>query len=184
MPKIAIIAAHDCNRLIGNQQQLPWHLSADLKRFKKLTWGHKIIMGRKTFTSIGKPLPGRLNVVVSQRMHLQQIDQPGMHDPRDGLVITRNIAEAIQYPTDHQHIHQDLVFIIGGQQIYQQSMDLCDILYITLVKGQFSGDAWFPEYDLKKWQLTAQETGQENHIRYDFLTYQRTRKKNPTISNA
>ena len=185
--EIVAIAAHDLNRLIGNQQKLPWHLSADLKHFRMLTWGHKIIMGSTTFAAIGKPLEGRINIVVSRNMH-----PPGAWS--DNLVIVRNLQAALDCDTDMsdgRHNPADItakrvptqspmpqrVFIIGGQQIYQQSLHLCQKLYITLIKDQFHGDAWFPSYDLQEWQCTERQSGQEHDLAYEFLVYRRIKSR-------
>lgn len=159
--KINIIVAMAFNRLIGNNNQLPWYLPADLKHFKTITWGNPIIMGRKTFQSIGKALPGRTNIIIT-------------HDPTfaaEDCVIAHSLEEACQWPTGH-----DEVFIIGGSTIYQQALPLANMLYITLVNGNFTGDCYFPEWFDQEWVLTKQEAhtaNQTNKFGYTFLIYKK-----------
>ena len=181
--EIAIIVAHDQNRLIGVQQQLPWHLPEDLKRFRKLTWGHVVIMGRKTFESIGRPLPGRFNIVLSRAMSENMLkcipEQLSQHQsPDQNLIIVNSLESALHYPvTDikigNQLIKVDKIFIIGGQQIYQQSLSLCNKMYLTLVQADYTGDAYFPAYDLKDWRLINSESGEHKGLGYQFFDWER-----------
>ena len=132
--KVSIICAlAEKNRAIGKNNALLWQLPADLKHFKKLTSGHPIIMGQKTYESIGRPLPNRTNIVIT-------------NDPSfkaDGVSVFYSIPEAIDYA---KKVDSDEVFIIGGGSIYSQTIDLADSLYLTLLYGEFEGDTFFPDY--------------------------------------
>ena len=126
----------DRNRLIGNKNQLPWHLPADFAHFKSVTMGKPIIMGRKTFESIGKPLPGRTNIVLSRNS-----------DTRfEGVICVNSIADAIAAVPDAEEI-----MIIGGSTIYEMLLPQTDRMYLTFVDGDFEGDAWFPDFDENQW---------------------------------
>src|SRR5262249_4953105 len=138
---ISIIVAMSSNRVIGLNNALPWRLSADLKRFKQLTMGHCLIMGRKTFESIGRPLPGRTTIVVTHQ-----------HDyEREGVRVVHSVDEAIAQATG------DEVFIAGGAEIYRQTVDRADKLYLTVIEKEFEGDAFLPVIDFTEWQLEAEE---------------------------
>jgi dihydrofolate reductase len=127
--KLAIIAAIGRNRVIGKEGKLPWHISEDLKRFKKLTTGHAVLMGRRTFESLGRPLSGRRNVVLSSR-------------PISGTETYTSVPEALKaLATD------ETVYIIGGAQLYAEFLDKADELNLTLVDREVAGDAFFPEYE-------------------------------------
>jgi len=136
---ISIIAAMDRNHLIGNENQLPWHLPADFAHFKSVTMGKPIIMGRKTFESIGKPLPGRTNIVLSRNPDTCF----------DGVVCVSNFDEAVAAVSDAEE-----VMIIGGSTIYEMLLPQTDRMYLTFVDGDFDGDAWFPAYDENQWRET------------------------------
>lgn len=139
--RISLIAAMASNRVIGRDNRLPWHLPTDLKRFKRLTMGHALIMGRKTFESVGRPLPGRSNVVVTR--------QEG-YAP-EGVRVVHSIEEALQASQG------DEVFIAGGGDIFQQVLPVADRLYLTIIEEAFPGDAYFPEYDESQWRLVDRE---------------------------
>lgn len=151
---IAIIAALDQKKGIGKAGQLPWHLSEDLKRFKQITSGHSVIMGRKTFESIKKPLPDRKNIVISS--HLQNLDG----EIKD-LVFVSSLEEALE-------IAKGDAFIIGGGQVYAESIDRAEKLYLTKVEGDFNCDTFFPDF-LQFSKETFIGAGEENGIRYKFL---------------
>ena len=160
-PKLSIIVAMAKNRTIGVNNTLPWRCPEDLRHFKALTMGHHMIMGRKTFDSIGKPLPGRTTVVVSRDRNLAI----------EGCLIAHSLAEAIAVCAN-----DDQIFIVGGADIYAQSLILADTLYITEIQQEVEGDAHFPVFDKNAWQETArevhtQETPQPLH--YHFVTYRR-----------
>jgi dihydrofolate reductase len=153
---ISIIAALSNNNVIGRNNALPWHLSADLKRFKALTMGHTLVMGRKTFESIGQPLPGRRTVVVTRG------------DFRaDGVDVVHNLQDALT----------DGAFICGGAEIYAQSLERADRMYLTRVHVDVEGDAFFPEFDdVTEWKLVDAEhceADEKNEYPYSFLTYER-----------
>ena len=135
----SIIAAMDRNRLIGNNNQLPWHLPADFAHFKAVTMGKPIIMGRKTFESIGKPLPGRTNIVLTRNPEIQF----------EGVVCVSSLQEAIDLVPDAAEL-----MIIGGSTIYAMLLPRINRMYLTYVEAEFEGDAWFPEFDENQWQQT------------------------------
>jgi dihydrofolate reductase len=152
----------DRNRLIGRGNALPWHLPADLKYFKSVTMGKPIIMGRKTFESIGKALPGRRNIIISRNINF---DAPGcdVYTSLDAaLAAVRDADEAV---------------IIGGMGIYQLVMPQVQKMYLTIIDAEFEGDAWFPEYDPAEWSVDAEEKQRhedgENKFDYRFLVLNR-----------
>jgi len=159
MSKLSIIVAMAKNRTIGVNNTLPWRCPEDLKHFKVLTMGHHMIMGRKTFDSIGKALPGRTTVVVTRDKDLKI----------EGCLIAHSLQDAIKLCAGDTE-----TFIVGGADIYGQSLPLADTLYITEIQQDVEGDAHFPEFDRKLWQETArdvrtQETPQP--LDYHFVTY-------------
>jgi dihydrofolate reductase len=129
--RLAAIVATDARRVIGLQGALPWHHPEDLKFFKRTTLGHPVLMGRTTFESIGRPLPGRHNLVLSRTM-----------PPREGLTVLRDLAEL-----EAACPGVERVFVIGGAQVYAELLPQCDELYLTLVTGEHEGDAFFPPYE-------------------------------------
>jgi dihydrofolate reductase len=158
---LSIIVAMAKNRTIGVNNTLPWRCPEDLKHFKALTMGHHMIMGRKTFDSIGKPLPGRTTVVVTRDKGLKIEGCLIAHSLQDAISLCAGDAEA---------------FIVGGADIYSQSLQLADTLYVTEIQQDVEGDAHFPEFDRNLWQETArdmrtQETPQP--LDYHFVTYRR-----------
>jgi len=161
--KISIIAAMSSNRVIGVNNTLPWKLSADLKRFKQLTMGHCLIMGRKTFESIGRPLPGRTTIVVTL--------QPSFNP--EGVTVVHSIEQAIIAATG------DEVFMTGGGDLFNQTINLADRMYLTIIKKDFAGDAFFPEFDEKDWIVTFKEEHEPDEAfphQFSFVNYER--KKN------
>ncbi|NJN50135.1 MAG: dihydrofolate reductase [Polaribacter sp.] len=158
-----MIAAIAKNNALGKDNDLLWHLPADLKRFKNTTSGYPIIMGRKTYESIGKPLPNRTNIIITRNTDYFV----------DGCLIARNLQDALQLVKDVEH-----VFIIGGAQIYKQALEqeLADFLDITLVHQNFEADVFFPKIDSKKWKLISQEDfkkDEKNPLNYSFLKYKK-----------
>ncbi len=162
--KLSIIAAVGENHVIGARGKIPWHLPADFKRFKELTMGHPIIMGNKTFESIGKPLPGRTNIVLAQ-------------DPNyaaDGCLVAHALDEALALAKNAEG--GDEVFVCGGGQVYALTLPLANILYLTKVHGAFEGDTFFPKFNEGDWMLTSSEEhkkDEKNPFDFTFLTYQR-----------
>lgn len=161
---ISLLVAMDRNRVIGYQNDLPWHLPNDLKFFKQKTTGHTIVMGRKTFESIGKPLPNRNNIVISK--------QQSSRFP-EGIEVIHDIHTVVDW--NHQYPAEEL-FVIGGEEIFKQVLPHADRMYITLVDDVFQGDTYFPDFSEAEWQLTAEEKGEkDSKNRYDhyFLQYDR-----------
>jgi dihydrofolate reductase len=162
---ISIIVATSKNNVIGVKNQLPWHLPADLKYFKSLTNGHSIIMGRKTYDSIGRPLPNRENIIITRDENFSS----------DDLIVTHSIEEAIQHCKN-----QAEVFIIGGDTIYKQTLSIATKLYITRVDTMIEdGDAFFPEITDVNWKKVSEahfEKDEKNEFNYCFEVYERMTK--------
>ena len=159
--KLAIIVAMDENNLIGKDNNLPWRLSADLVYFKHVTMGKPIIMGRATYESIGRPLPGRKNIVISA--------QPGYH--AEGCTVCSTIEQALESCAD-----ADEVMVMGGASLYKQLLADADTLYLTLVHAQLKGDTWFPLWDKSQWQqISKQEhpADDKNEYPHSFIVYKR-----------
>jgi dihydrofolate reductase len=141
---IALIAAMASNRVIGRDNRMPWHLPEDLKYFKATTWGKPIVMGRKTFESLGRPLPGRTNIVVS--------GQSGLILP--GATVASSIDQALELAqAKARQDGVDEVMVIGGETLYRQCLDRADRLYLTRIESEPDGDAWFPAFDEALWSL-------------------------------
>lgn len=160
--KISLIVAMASNGIIGHAGQMPWHLSADLKRFKKITLGSPIIMGRKTFESIGKPLPGRSNIIISRNPDYQQ---PGCSVFNTIETVIKNCC----------HIANE-VFIIGGSALYEATLPYATKLYITEIKQDFNGDTAFPPWNKADWLETDREDINDDSqvsFSYSFITYKR-----------
>jgi dihydrofolate reductase len=156
--ELTIIAAYAKNsRAIGYQGSIPWNIPEDLRRFKDLTTGHPVIMGRTTYESIiarnGKPLPQRTNVVVSSKQKVAR-----------GIVVCRSLEAALRYVKD-----KEVVYAIGGQRIYEATLPLATTLELTEVDQDVKGDAFFPEFNREEWEVTKED--QREH--YNFITYGR-----------
>ena len=159
--RISLIAALARNRVIGRDNQLPWRLSADLKHFKALTMGKPIVMGRKTWESIGKPLPGRTNIVVTRDSGFTAEGCCVMHSIEAALVAAKDAEE---------------VMIMGGANLYAQLLPRADRLYLTEVQADVSGDAWFPEITEIQWRELEREShraDENNEFDYDFVVLER-----------
>ena len=152
---ISIIAALGKNRELGKDNELLWHIPDDLKRFKRLTMGHPVIMGRKTFESIGKPLPGRTNIVVT---HNQDYAAPNFAYKLEGA-----LEEAEKTGADE-------IFVIGGAQIYAAALPYADRLYLTLVDDDKESDTYFPPYETTFTKKIADEAREWNGLKYRFVT--------------
>jgi dihydrofolate reductase len=157
---LSLIAALARNRTVGIENRLPWHLPEDLKYFKATTSGHPIIMGRKTFDSIGRPLPGRHNIVVTR--------DPSWH--REGVTTVHSIAEAIAAADT-----QGEIFLIGGATLYAEALPLADRLYLTEIDADFEGDAWFPEWPANQFVETKRNRHTSDAFSYSFVLYERRR---------
>ncbi|WP_185206999.1 dihydrofolate reductase [Chryseobacterium sp. C3] len=157
-----IVVAMGEKNEIGFENQLLWHLPKDLKHFKEITSGHPVIMGRKTYESIGKPLPNRTNIVVSRKTDWFE----------EGILIVGSIKEAVKFA---KKIDEE-VFIIGGGKIYEQTMDVVDKLEVTLVKADLQADTFFPKIDPKIWKKTDEichEKDEKNQYDFCFQTFER-----------
>jgi len=141
---LCMIAAVAENRCIGAENKLPWHLPEDLKRFRAITRGHPVIMGRKTFESIGRPLPQRQNIVITRDPHYSA----------DGVETATSLEQAIERAKAQ---NPEQIFVIGGAEIYRLALPLADRLYLTLVHQNVSGDAFFPEWNPSEWRETFRE---------------------------
>ncbi len=161
-PRLSIIAAMARNRVIGIDNTLPWRLPADLAHFKALTMGHHMIMGRKTYESLGKPLPGRISVIVTR--------DAGFAAPA-GCVVAHSLAEAVAACAGDAE-----AFFIGGAELYRQALELAERIYLTEIQTEVAGDAWFPEFDRLAWRETARNSCQaddRNPHDYDFVVFDR-----------
>lgn len=151
---VSIVAAMTDDGVIGRNNQLPWHISEDLVRFKQLTMGHPIVMGRKTFESIGKPLPGRTNIVVTRNESLKI----------DGVKIVHSLKEGLVGEP----------FVIGGAALFAQALPLADKLYLTFIHHKITGDAYFPAFDLKRdftiIEATHHQSALGERLSFSFVT--------------
>lgn len=170
--KCSLIVAMAKNQTIGINNTLPWHLPNDLKYFKQVTMSKPIIMGRKTYESIGRPLPGRTNIVITRQPDYQS----------DGIVVVNSLQQALDKAEDISFVHgHEEVMVIGGAEIYQQALLKADRLYITHVHENIEGDAFFPELNWNDWQEFKRENhaadpegdNQKNPYDYSFVVYER-----------
>jgi dihydrofolate reductase len=145
--KLALIAAMARNRVIGRDNAMPWHLPEDLRYFKAKTLGKPIVMGRKTFDSLGRPLPGRTNIVVSRQADLKL----------DGAQVFASIDDALNAARQQaQADGVDEVMVIGGDNLYRQTLERADRIYLTRIDSEPEGDAWFPDFDEQAWTLASE----------------------------
>lgn len=157
---VSLIVAMDRHRVIGNKGRLPWHLPSDLQRFKSLTMGHHIIMGRKTWESIGRALPGRVSVVVTRNPQYLAA----------GAVVTQSLSEALEVARNDAE-----PFVIGGAELFEAAMPCARRLYLTEVSGEHEGDVWFPALDLAQWRELRHEhhAASATEPAWDFRAYER-----------
>jgi dihydrofolate reductase len=159
---ISLIAAMNDNRVIGVENRLPWHLPADLKYFKTVTMGKPVLMGRKTYESIGRPLPGRTNIIVTRDKDFSAA----------GCTVVHSIEEALDTTAEY-----DEVMVIGGASFYRQMLPLAHRLYITLVHdNRIEGDAHFPDIDPAQWTMVQRDdhdADEHNPLPYSFVVYKR-----------
>jgi len=161
MNQTTIVVAISSNNAIGKDNQLLWHLPADLKHFKTITSGHTIIMGRKTYDSIGKPLPNRRNIIITRQIGLLL----------DGVEVVNSLDQALALCKEETE-----VFVIGGAEIYRQAISLCDKIELTRVHQEFEADAFFPELDDETWNEVWKEDylpDEKNKFAYTFSTLER-----------
>lgn len=162
---ISLLLAMDRNHVIGSHNDLPWHLPEDLRYFKEKTMGNTIIMGRKTFTSIGKALPKRRNVVITRK----NIEFP------EEVEVIHDLETVKKWNDDHP---DEEFFIIGGGEIFKQALSFADHLYITWIDEEFDGDVYFPKFSLEEWSLASKVKGvkdEKNPYDYYYLVYNRKR---------
>ena len=158
---VSIVVAVADNNVIGKDNKLIWNLPADLRMFKNLTMGHSIVMGRKTFESIGKPLPGRKSVVITRQKGFEI----------EGCKVVNSLEDALAEVKNEEE-----VFIIGGAQIFELAMDIADKIFITKIRHTFDGDTFFPEIREDQWMPTVSESftpDEKNAYSYSFETYVR-----------
>lgn len=141
--KISLIAAVDQEGGIGYRNELPWHLSADLKRFKELTMGHHLLMGRKTYQSIGKPLPGRTMIVLTRSPEFEAEGCLIAHSLQDGLALAEDRGE-------------EKIFVIGGSSVFKEALPLADELHLSLVHASVKADTYFPPFDESQWRVRSE----------------------------
>lgn len=163
---LTIIAAVGENNTLGKDKDLPWHLPDDFKRFKKITTGHPIIMGRKTFETFPKPLPNRKHIIITRQKDYQQEDCLVVHD----------LDQALELATSTK---TQETFIIGGGEIYKQAMPYVDKIELTRIHHKFDGDTFFPAFDPTEWELTDEiyhPKDEKHDYSFTFLTYERKEK--------
>jgi len=149
---ISLIVAHDINRVIGYENKMPWHLPGELQYFKEQTMGKPMIMGRKTFDSIGRPLPGRKNIVITRNENFKH----------EGIEVASSLEEALKLAGDEKEI-----MIIGGEQIFKMALPITDRLYITHIEHEFNGDTFFPTYG-DDWSLVSKSEPVETPDGYSY----------------
>lgn len=163
--KLALIAAYAQNRVVGIDNKLPWHLPEDLKYFKRCTSGKAIIMGRKTYESIGRPLPNRTNIVITRNPAFKA----------DGVKIVTSLNDAIELAAAVNEVNGvDEIMVIGGAAIYELTLPMADRLYLTHVHAQVEGDAYFPEVDFSNWREVERAdyaSSETNPYDYSFVVY-------------
>ena len=160
---ISLIVAASTNNVIGKDGKMPWHLPNDLKHFKNITWAMPVIMGRKTFESLGKPLSGRKNIIITRQKD---------YNP-DGTISVQSLVDAI---SEAKKMDVKEVLIIGGGEIYKMAWEKANRIYLTRVKLETAGDTFFPEIHLNEWKLTNQknfEGDENNSYSYSFQTWDR-----------
>ncbi len=165
LPRLSILVAMARNRVIGRNNNLPWYLPADLKHFKSLTMGHPIIMGRKTYESIGKPLPGRTNIIISH--------QPGYEVP--GAIVVNSIEDAFLACKEVETCDSES-FIIGGENVFRQTIKLCQRMYVTEIQKYFEGDTFFPRFDINDWEEIRRDkyfSDSGDNMEYHFVVLNR-----------
>ena len=159
MTKLYLVAAVAANGIIGANGKLPWHLPEDLKHFKRVTLGHPVIMGRKTWESLKGPLPGRENIVITR--------QPGYEAP--GAAVASSLDAALALCAGER-----VACVIGGTQIFKEALPAASGLIMTEIKQDFPGDTWFPDYDRSQWRETQREAHTvANGMRFDFVRYEK-----------
>jgi dihydrofolate reductase len=159
-PRIYLVAAVAANGIIGAKGKLPWHLPEDLKHFKRLTLGHPVIMGRRTWESLPSALPGRENIVVSRNAAFEA----------PGAAVANSLDAAIAFCAG-----ESMAFVIGGTSLFAEALPIASGLVMTEIQRDYEGDTWFPRYDRAQWRESQREahTGADG-VRFDFVLYERT----------
>ncbi|MFD1738386.1 dihydrofolate reductase [Bacillus salitolerans] len=158
---ISFVVAMDENQVIGRNNELPWHIPGDLAYFKRVTMGHSIVMGRKTHESIGRPLPGRENIILTRNLGYES----------EACTVIHSLDEIKVLEQHHKEI-----FVIGGAEIFKELLPIADRLYLTKIHHEFEGDTFFPTVNWEEWSIIEQETGikdEKNPYDYEFITYER-----------
>ncbi|PIQ82953.1 MAG: dihydrofolate reductase [Candidatus Omnitrophica bacterium CG11_big_fil_rev_8_21_14_0_20_64_10] len=175
--RISLIVAASANGVIGAQNKLPWRLPADLAHFKQLTLGHPILMGRKTFESIGKPLPGRTNIVITRKRGLtpEEVKGPGPgggeRGQATGALTAGSVERALELCAGAEEI-----FVIGGAELFRQTLDRADRIYLTRIHADFEGDTFLFEIPMEQWRETERqdlEPDDKNRYPYSFITLEK-----------
>lgn len=173
---LSLIAAMSENRVIGREGDLPWHLPADLKHFKETTRGHPVIMGRKTFESLDRPLPNRTNILITRNPNYEV----------DGVIVVRSLDEAIRAAEGESESESESefelddaereIFILGGEELFRQALCRADRMYLTIVHAELDGDTHFPDFDPANWQLVNEShhpADEDNEYQCTFQTLKR-----------
>ncbi|MBI2541424.1 type 3 dihydrofolate reductase [Candidatus Woesearchaeota archaeon] len=156
--KISLIAAMGRNRVIGKDSSLPWKLPEDMKRFKELTLNKPVVMGRKTFESIGKPLPNRKNIILTKDKNYK----------KEGCIVVHSAEEALNAAKENEEI-----MVIGGGQVFKEFLPMADRMYLTFIDEDFEGDSYFPEYDKEEWKEAKGEEHQNEKYKFAFVDLER-----------
>ncbi len=161
---VSLVAAASENNVIGKNNTLPWRMPADMKFFKNLTINHTVVMGRKTYESMGKPLPGRKNIIITRNKDFKA----------DGCIVLGSFPEVLEYCKTESEI-----FVIGGAEIYHQLISKADKIYLTRIHSKFEGDAYFPDIQANEWEETLRSSftaDEKNPYSYSFLEFLRRKK--------
>lgn len=179
-PIFSSIVAMTRKRVIGKNNDLPWHLPEDLAYFKKVTMGCPIVMGRKTFESIGRPLPGRENIIVTRNKNYSPNAVTGLDSSKlENTHVVHSLGEAktLCEKLPHTNAKRE-IFLIGGAQLFQESLDLCDRHYITWIEKDFEGDTFFPEFELSQYiEVSKKEIS--TPFAHSYCVYERPQPKPP-----
>ncbi|MGV3591125.1 MAG: type 3 dihydrofolate reductase [Gammaproteobacteria bacterium] len=167
--KVSLIVAMSQNRVIGRENQMPWHLPDELQYFKRVTMGKPVLMGRNTFESIGKPLPGRPNIVITRNTDYEV----------DGISVVNSVEDALDLAEQlTEHDANAEAMVIGGAQIFAATFPRADLLYLTIVQAEVEGDVFFPEFPAEEWRLVSREerdANERNPYPYSVLVLERKR---------
>lgn len=157
---IAVIAAYAKNKIIGNKGKIPWDIPSDRRRFREITTGSVIIMGRKTYEEIGRPLPDRICVVITSNPYYKA----------DGCIMASSLEEAVAMIRNDTRFNNIDIYICGGAQIYKESVDIADKLYLSVIDAEYEGDVYFPEYDMEQFECIYSERVEDKNA-YTFYEY-------------